>query len=74
MQHLVFGLGDVPCRRADVNPLVAGALGGPFGDGLDILQRLVALELGHDVVEQIGVDFGVFVPSAEALVGAFEEV
>ena len=74
MLHLVIDLGDVPERRADVGSLVVGSLRRPFRDGLDILQRLLALEPGHDFVEQIRVDLGVLVPSTEALVRAFEEL
>lgn len=73
MHHFVFSLRDVPDRRADVDSLLAGPLGGPLGDGLEIVQRLMALELGHDFVEQVRVDLGLFVPAAEALVRAFEE-
>lgn len=74
MHLFVLGLHDVPDRRADIDSgLVVGALGGPFRNGLDIVQGLLALEPGHDFVEQIRINLGVLVPSAEALVRAFEE-
>lgn len=73
MHRFVLGLCNVPGRRANVHPLIAGPLAGPFRNGLDIVQRLMAFELGHDFVKQIRVNLGVFVPSAETLVRAFEE-